>query len=63
MNPQGFREFACHISDLKIGDTVMHNGKPVTVGKENFKRDAFNGATLYGDSYRLGTLPVIRLIK
>jgi len=58
-----FREVSCHISDLRIGDIVLHAGRVVTVGRENLKRDQFIGATLYGDSYRLGRLPVIRLIK
>ena len=54
------REF-CHITDLRIGDTVIHNGIPVTVGKENLKHCKFMGTTLHGDSYRAGILPVIRL--
>jgi len=58
-----FREIACHISDLRIGDTVLHAGRVVTVGRENLKRDQFMGVTLYGDSYRLGRLPAIRLVK
>lgn len=46
-----------HISTLKSTDTVEHNGKIHTVGN-NIKYDSFLGHTLYGDSYRLGSLPV-----
>jgi hypothetical protein len=63
MSAHGFREVSCHISDLRIGDTVKHGGNVITVGRENLKRDNFMGLTLCGDSYRLGAMPVIRLVK
>lgn len=47
-----------HISEVKIGDTVMHNGSLKTVSQGNLKR-GFMGITLWGDSYRLGTVPVV----
>lgn len=43
-----------HKSEIKIGDTVIHNGELRTVGKETFGNDSFMGLTLWGDSYRLG---------
>lgn len=43
-----------HKSEVKIGDTVIHNGDLRTVGKETFGRDEFMGLTLWGDSYMLG---------
>ena len=63
MSAHNFREVACYISDLRIGDTVLHAGRVATVGRENLKRDQFMGVTLYGDSYRIGRLPVVRLVK
>lgn len=46
-----------HISTIRAGDTVEHQGRLMTVCASNLKR-GFMGITLFGDSYRLGTLPV-----
>lgn len=43
-----------HKSEIKIGDTVIHNGELRTVGKESITKDEFMGLLLFGDSCRLG---------
>ena len=43
-----------HKSEIKIGDTVIHNGELRTVGKESITKDEFMGLLLFGDSYRMG---------
>jgi hypothetical protein len=43
-----------HISEIKVGDSVLHNGKVMTVGPNDIKGGGFMGRTLFGDSYRLG---------
>ena len=43
-----------HKSEIKNGDTVIHNGELKTVGKESITNDEFMGLLLFGDSYRLG---------
>lgn len=43
-----------HKTEVKIGDTVIHNGELKTVGKETFGSDEFMGLLLWGDSYRCG---------
>lgn len=47
-----------HISSIRRGDTVSHDGHLKTVCLTNLKRE-FGEVTLFGDSYRLGTLPVL----
>lgn len=47
-----------HISQIKTGDTVFHDGHERTVNDENLKRDFTMGKTLFGDSYNLGYKPV-----
>lgn len=47
-----------HISTIKPGDTVEHAGHLKTVCAADLKQSGFMGLTLFGDSYRLGTLPV-----
>lgn len=47
------------LSELKIGDIVIHNGVEKTVTKQNLKRSEFMGTTFEGDSYNLG----IKLIE
>lgn len=51
-----------HISDIKVGDTVLHNGKEMTVGKKNITRDAFTGTAIFGDSYNSGKKFVTKLV-
>ena len=47
-----------HIDHIRPGDTVIHEGELMTVSAANIKKGGFMGATLFGDSYRLGTKPV-----
>ena len=51
-----------HISKIKIGDTIMHNGVMTTISGTNIKHDRFMGKTLFGDSYNLGYKSVQRVI-
>lgn len=51
--------FGKHISAIKPGDTVLHNGQVCTVSASNLSRGDFMGALLFGDSYSLGNKPVI----
>jgi len=47
-----------HISRVRVGDAVLcTDGKVRTVCHNSFS-NGFMGTTLFGDSYRLGTLPV-----
>lgn len=43
-----------HISDIKAGDTIRHNGEVKTVSGNNIGGNTFIGKTLFGDSYNLG---------
>jgi hypothetical protein len=51
-------KISAHISDIKAGDTVEHNGGLRTVCQRDIKRDPFMGTSLFGDTYRCGTRPV-----
>ena len=51
-----------HISQIKQGDIVYHDGQSKTVGKGSLKYDSFAGYTLFGDSYLLGRESVIRFV-
>lgn len=50
-----------HISQIRRGDTVLHNGKLETVCRSSISWCDFMGASLFGDSYRCGTVPVKRV--
>ena len=43
------------------GDTVIHNGKEMTVGNNNITHCTFMGRALFGDTYKSGTKPVVRV--
>jgi hypothetical protein len=51
-----------HISQIAAGDTIEHEGALRTVSGNNIKKDSFMGTTLFGDSYRLGTKPVNKVV-
>ena len=51
-----------HISNINVGDTIMHNGEMKTISGNNLKRDSFMGTTLFGDSYHIGYKLVDRII-
>ena len=50
-----------HIDLIRPGDTVLVDDHLKTVSPGDTK-EGFMGTTLWGDSYRLGTLPVKRAI-
>lgn len=50
-----------HISNIRQGDTIFHNGEMKTVSGNNIKRDPFIGTTLFGDSYHSGNKPVEKI--
>ena len=54
-----------HISLIKAGDTIIHDGKLKTVCNNNIKRGGFFGDMLFGDCYRIGAQPVqkVNIIK
>lgn len=48
-----------HISEIRVGDTIVClDGYERTVTPQNIKKDKFMGVTLFGDSYKLGTIKV-----
>ena len=53
-----YRIVETHISCIKVGDTVMHEGMMKTVNGTSIKRGGFMGTSLWGDSYHLGNKPV-----
>lgn len=51
--------FGCtdvHISQIRSGDTIIHNGELTTVCRNNIKKGGFMGTSLFGDSYRSGSI-------
>lgn len=50
-----------HISSIRPGDVVEVDGKHHTVSKKHIKFDPFIGYTIFGNSYRLNTLPVMKV--
>lgn len=51
-----------HISQIRAGDTIVHNGQLTTVCANNIKTGGFCGTTLFGDSYRSGTKAVDKVV-
>lgn len=51
-----------HIDTICRDDVVFHDGKVRTVGK-NLRHGGLCGTTLWGDSYRLGTVAVKLVVK
>jgi hypothetical protein len=51
-----------HISQIRPGDTVFHEGHERTVSKSNIKRSPFMGVSLFGDTYNLGYKKVTKIL-
>ena len=51
-----------YIEQIRVGDTVLHNGEVLTVSGNNLKRSEFMGITLFSNSYNLGYKLVTRII-
>ena len=51
-----------HIDTIRWGDTVVVDGVEKTVGKRDIKYGGFCGTVLFGDSYVLGRVPVLKVI-
>jgi hypothetical protein len=49
-----------HIETITVGDTVLVDGMLKTVGKHDIKFNSFIGTSLFGDTYNLGTKPVLK---
>jgi hypothetical protein len=45
-----------HISSIKSGDTILHTDNKITTVCNNNIKSGFCGITLFGDSYRSGTI-------
>jgi len=50
-----------HISNIKGGDTVIHNNEMKTVSNNNVKTDPFMGNSIFGDSYHAGNKLVTKV--
>lgn len=50
-----------HISQIRVGDTIMHNGVMTTISGNNIKRSEFMGISLFGDTYNLGYKLITRI--
>lgn len=51
-----------HKDDIKVGDTIHHAGHDRTVCKKDIgSSNAFMGRTLFGESYKLGYTPVLKV--
>ncbi len=50
-----------HISKIRVGDTILHNGVMTTISGNNIKRCPFMGISLFGDTYNLGYKLVTRI--
>lgn len=50
-----------HISRIRVGDTIIHEGVMQTISGNNIKTCPFMGTTLFGDSYHLGYKLVTRI--
>lgn len=51
-----------HISQIKSGDAILHNGKVKTVCNRTIKNCSFMGKSLFGDTYNLGYKLVTRIV-
>jgi hypothetical protein len=51
-----------HKSEIRVGDTIMHNGKIMTVGMSDLACCDFFGLKIFGDSYKIGYQLVLKAV-
>ena len=51
-----------HITLIRVGDTVFYRGHARTISGTTLSHIAGMGPALWGDTYKLGTEPVLRVI-
>jgi len=51
-----------HICFVTVGDIIIHEGRMVTVGRGDIRRDNFMGILVFGDSYQLGRQPAKKVL-
>jgi hypothetical protein len=51
-----------HIDNIFTGCVIEHNGKHMTVCKNDIKTGGFMGSSIFGDSYNSGYKPVKKVI-
>lgn len=50
-----------HISQIRLGDSVLHNGEVKTVCGRTLNNCPFMGISIFGDTYNLGYKLVTRV--
>ena len=50
-----------HISQIQSGDTILHDGDFRTL-TDSYIKTGFCGRSIWGDSYRAGTVKVKRVV-
>lgn len=51
-----------HISQVRVGDVILHENTIKTLSAQYLKKNGFMNTSIWGDSYELGTKPVIKFI-
>lgn len=51
-----------HISEVRPGMTIYHNDQFATVGKNDITKDKFMGLSVFGDTYKVGTRPIVMIL-
>lgn len=49
-----------HVDEIRPGDLIEFRGEIKTVCAADIRRGGFMGTTIFGDSFRCGSLPVQR---
>lgn len=57
-----YTEEPTHISNIRNGDTIIHNDKITTVSDSDIKISEFMGISLFGDNYHCGNKKVRKII-
>ncbi len=62
MQAEQWEQELINIGLCRVGDTILHNNKAITLSNSNLKRGGFMGSTICGDSYHNGLYLVTLLV-
>ena len=57
-----FKIIKVHISQIKAGDTIYLNGEQKTVCKSNIKKSDFMPMSIFGDTFKSGTVLIEKVL-
>ena len=55
-----FNFYEADKSTIRVGDVILHDGKEMSIGRNDITRSSFMGISIFGDCYHSGYKKVLK---